>query len=69
MKNWRPVDAIIAMLVAAIVYLTVVHGTMLLFSIKSMENEAQMKVIAGLVSPIIGIIGVYIGLAMKNKDD
>lgn len=69
MKNWRPVDTIIAMLVTAIVYLTVVHGAMLLFSVENTENEAQMKVIAGLVSPIIGIIGVYIGLSMKGKDD
>ena len=65
--KWRPVDYMVAALVAAMCYAIFMIGAATYFDAVS-DNDARAKLAAGLLSSVIAIISMYIG-GMIRKDD
>ena len=68
MKQWRPVDYIVGVLVLCICYAIIMMGIAPFFDV-NLSTEPKAKLTAALLSSIISVISMYIGATINKKDD
>ena len=67
MKDWKPVDYIVAALATVIVYFVVIMGIGGLMEVP--EQPGRGKLVGQLIGSIITLISLYVGAKVRNDND
>jgi len=66
MKNWRPVDFMVAAITVAVCFTVVGSAAMPLLDFRSID-VAKSKLLSGVVGSMVSIISLYVGASIQEK--